>query len=68
VSGERPPARHRIQVGISRAFGVVGVVGISAALAAILAHNNVDGWIIGLVVSVLSLILGALIIRAAPPS
>jgi hypothetical protein len=59
------PQRQRGRLGIETAFmraiATAGVVGISVAVAAILDSQNVDGWIIGLVVSTLSVILAAIL-------
>ena len=44
-----------------RVVATGGVVGIGVALGAILSHNNVAGWIIGLVISVVSLLLAAIL-------
>ncbi len=38
-----------------------GIVGIGTALAAILGTQDVDGWIVGLVVSILSVVLAAIL-------
>jgi hypothetical protein len=38
-----------------------GVIGIGVALGAILASSNVQGWIIGLVVSIISVVLAAIL-------
>ena len=42
-----------------RAVATAGVVGICVAIAAILGSQDVDAWIIGLVVSLLSVVLAA---------
>jgi hypothetical protein len=59
------PARSRRRTGVERGFMRVvatgGVVGIGVALGAILTSNKVDGWIIGLVISVVSLVLAAIL-------
>jgi hypothetical protein len=44
-----------------RLIATFGVIGIGVALGAILASNNVQGWIIGLVVAGVSVILSALL-------
>lgn len=38
-----------------------GVIGIGVGIAAILAANHVQGWIIGLVVSAVSVLLSAIL-------
>ncbi len=42
-----------------RAVATAGVVGICVAIAAILGSQNVQAWIIGLVVSLVSVVLAA---------
>ncbi len=44
-----------------RLIATGGIIGIGTALAAILGSQDVDAWIIGLVVSVLSVILAAVL-------
>ena len=44
-----------------RTIATAGVVGISVAVAAILDSQSVEGWIIGLVVSTLSVVLAAIL-------
>jgi hypothetical protein len=44
-----------------RMVATAGVVGIGVALAAILDSSDVAGWIIGLAVSLLSVILAAIL-------
>jgi hypothetical protein len=57
--------RRGVRLGIETAFmrtvATAGVVGISVAVAAILDSQNVAGWIIGLVVSLLSVVLAAIL-------
>jgi hypothetical protein len=59
------PARQRRTLGLERAFirlvATGGVVGIGVALGAILAASKVQGWIIGLAVSLLSVVLSAML-------
>lgn len=59
------PRRGRRRFGIERAVVRViatgGIIGIGVALAAILASSNVQGWIIGLVVAGVSVILSAVL-------
>jgi protein-S-isoprenylcysteine O-methyltransferase Ste14 len=54
---ERPP----LESAFVRVVATGGVVGIGVALAAILASQNVEGWIIGLVVALVSVILSAIL-------
>jgi hypothetical protein len=44
-----------------RVIATGGIVGISVAIAAIMASSNSAGWIIGLVVSLVSVVLAALL-------
>ena len=58
------PARaHRfgIESFFMRVIATGGLVGIGTALAAILGSQNVDAWIIGLVVSVVTVALAAIL-------
>ena len=59
------PGRQRRRLGIETAFmrvvATAGVVGIGVALGAILTSSDVDGWVIGLVVSLESVVLAALL-------
>jgi hypothetical protein len=66
---ERPqgmvPGRERRRTGIERgamrAVATFGVVGIGVVLGAVLVGQDVAGWIVGLVVSVVSIVLAALL-------
>ena len=59
------PRRRRRQLGIERVFVRIvatgGVVGIGVLVGAILVSDNVQGWIVGLVVAGLSVALSALL-------
>jgi hypothetical protein len=44
-----------------RVIATGGIVGISVAIAAIMSSSNSSGWIIGLVVSLVSVVLAALL-------
>jgi hypothetical protein len=59
------PARERRRfVGerlLTRVIATCGIVGIGVLLAAILASSNVQGWIIGLVVAGVSVVLSAVL-------
>ena len=56
---------HRRRLGLESFFvrmvATGGIVGIGTALAAILGSQEVDAWIIGLVIAALSVILAALL-------
>jgi hypothetical protein len=62
--GARPSARERM-VGIQSALGRMvatgGIVGIGTGVAAIMGSQNVDAWIIGIVVAGLSVVLAAIV-------
>jgi hypothetical protein len=57
----RKTRRTKVERGFMRFVATGGVVGIGVALGAILSHNNVAGWIVGLVVSLVSLLLAAVL-------
>jgi hypothetical protein len=64
---ERPqgmvPGRDRRRTGIERgamrAIATGGIVGIGVVLGAVLVGQDVAGWIVGLVVSAVSIVLAA---------
>jgi hypothetical protein len=59
-----PGRRRRRFVGervFTRVIATCGIVAIGVALAAILASSNVQGWIIGLVVSIVSVVLSGVL-------
>jgi hypothetical protein len=66
---ERPqgmvPGRERRRTGIERgamrAIATGGIVGIGVVLGAVLVGQDVAGWIVGLVVSTVSIVLAALL-------
>jgi hypothetical protein len=53
--------RLPLETPFMRAVATGGIVGISVAIAAILGSQDVQGWLIGLVISVVSLVLAALL-------
>jgi len=59
------PRRGRRRYGIERLLvrliATLGIIGIGVALGAILAASKVQGWIIGLVVAAVSVILAGLL-------
>jgi hypothetical protein len=57
----RRSRRSKVERGFMRVVATGGIVGIGVALGAILAHNHVAGWIVGLVISVVSLLLAAIL-------
>jgi hypothetical protein len=58
------PRRRRVESVLVRVVATAGIVGISTAVAAVLGTLDVAGWMIGLVVSLLSVILAALLWRS----
>ena len=69
AQSERPqgmvPARERRRTKVERAsmrvIATGGIIGIGVALGAVLVSQEVAGWIVGLVVSLTSVILAALL-------
>ena len=58
------PPRASVESIIVRLIATAGVIGIGTAAGAILGASNLAGWIIGLVVSTLSVILAAVLWRS----
>jgi hypothetical protein len=58
-----PPRRERPQLEsvFVRVVATCGVIGIGVALGAILASQHVEGWIIGLVVALVSVLISAVL-------
>lgn len=63
--GNMLPPRAGRRFALERIFvrlvATTGIVGIGVGLGAALADNNVQGWIIGLVVALVSVILAAIL-------
>lgn len=57
----REGRRFRLERLLMRLIATGGIVGIGVAVGAILADNKVQGWIIGLAVSLMALILSGLL-------
>jgi len=59
------PGRERRRTGIERGFmrliATGGIIGVAVILGAVLVGQDVAGWIVGLVVGLVSLILAALL-------
>jgi protein-S-isoprenylcysteine O-methyltransferase Ste14 len=58
------PARSRrsaAEAAFMRLIATAGIVGICVAIAAIMGSSDAQGWIIGLVVSLISVILAGLL-------
>lgn len=56
--GRRRTAAER---GLMRLVATAGIVGIAVALGAILVGQNVAGWIVGLVIGLVTVILAAVL-------
>lgn len=57
----RERRRTKVERGFMRLVATMGIVGIATALGAILVSQDVAGWIVGLVVGLVSVILAALL-------
>jgi protein-S-isoprenylcysteine O-methyltransferase Ste14 len=59
------PTRGRRRFGVERVLvrliATLGVIGIGVALGAILTSSHARGWIIGLVVAVVTVVLSAIL-------
>lgn len=55
----RTRRRSKVERGFMRMIATGGIIGIGVALAAILSSQDVSGWIIGLVVSLVAVVLAA---------
>jgi hypothetical protein len=59
------PGRDRRRTGIERLFvrliATGGIVGIGVAIAAIMVSSKSQGWVIGLVVSIVTVVLAAIL-------
>jgi tetrahydromethanopterin S-methyltransferase subunit F len=51
--------RSRIETFVMRLVATAGIIGIGVAIAAIMHSQKSQGWLIGLVVSIVSVILAA---------
>jgi hypothetical protein len=58
---EQGRQRLPLETPVMRLVATGGIVGLSVAIAAIMGSQNAQGWLIGLVVSVVSLVLAALL-------
>ena len=59
----RPPRRH-VESVLVRVVATAGIVGIGTAVGAVMGPLDVAGWVIGLVVALLSVVLAALLWRS----
>ncbi|UGS37578.1 hypothetical protein [Capillimicrobium parvum] len=57
----RERRRTKVERGFMRLIATGGIVGVATALGAILVSQDVAGWIIGLVIGLVSVILAALL-------
>jgi hypothetical protein len=59
------PPRERRRSGferlVVRLIATCGIVGIGVAIAAIMVSSNSKGWLVGLVVSIVSVVLAAVL-------
>jgi len=53
--------RFAVETVFMRVVATAGIVGIGVALGAILSSSDVEGWIIGLVIALLSVVLAAVL-------
>ncbi len=72
VQAQPEPARGRLtrrqkaKIGVAGVFGWLGIFGVGAAIGAIMGWQDVRGWIIGVVVAGVTVILGFLLRRSLP--
>ncbi len=57
----RERRRSKLERLVVRLIATCGIVGIGVAIAAIMVSSHSQGWIVGLVVSIVSVILAALL-------
>lgn len=59
------PGRERRRTGVERGFmrliATGGIIGVAVILGAVLVGQDVAGWIVGLVVGLVSVVLAALL-------
>jgi hypothetical protein len=58
------PERRPAESAFVRVVATAGIVGVATAVAAIMASQDVDGWVIGLVASLISVIVAAFLWRS----
>ena len=58
------PRRRAFESAFARLVATGGVVGIGTLLGAILSALDAEGWIVGLVVAVVSVVLAAILWRS----
>ena len=57
----RERRRSRVERLLVRLIATCGIVGIGVAIAAIMVSNKSQGWVVGLVVSIVSVVLAAVL-------
>jgi uncharacterized membrane protein len=57
----RERRRTKVERGLMRLVATGGIVGIAVLLGAVLVGQDVDGWIVGLVIGLTSVILAAVL-------
>jgi hypothetical protein len=64
-TGTMLPSRRRprstVERGFVRLVATTGIIGIGVLLGAVLASNKVQGWITGLVIAAVSVVLAAVL-------
>ncbi len=58
---QRERRRTRVERFFVRLVATGGIVGVGVAIAAIMADNGSQGWLVGLVVSIVSVVLAAIL-------
>ncbi len=58
---KRPARRSPLESVFVRIVATCGVVGIGVAIAAIMVSSNSKGWVVGLVVSLVTCVLAAVL-------
>ncbi len=58
------PGRRHVESVLARLVATAGIVGIGTAFGALLDAASVAGWIVGLVVSLLTVVLAAVLWRS----
>jgi protein-S-isoprenylcysteine O-methyltransferase Ste14 len=58
------PRRANVESVVVRLIATAGVIGIGTAIGAIMSSSGATGWIIALVVSLVSVVLAALLWRS----
>jgi protein-S-isoprenylcysteine O-methyltransferase Ste14 len=61
VAGPKPARWQLLESAFTKIVMTLGIIGIGTALAAILGTQDVDAWIVGLAVSLVSVVLAALL-------